>query len=127
MVRKLLSDRLLDAHLPRLRAHYRAQAQALYAALTQHLQPLGVCWNQPAEGMFLWLQLPQRMSAQQLLSHALAQGVAFVPGQAFFTAPSEADKACLRLSFSTTPCEHMDKGARRVAAAMVLMLQRAET
>ena len=118
VVLKLLSDGLLDAHLPSLRAHYRAQAQALHAALTQHLQPLGVCWNQPAGGMFVWLQLPQRLSAQQLLSHALAQDVAFVPGQAFFTAPSEADKACLRLSFSTTAMVQMDEGVRRLARAI---------
>ena len=95
VVRKLLSDRLLDAHLPRLRAHYRAQAQALYAALTQYLQPLGVCWNQPAGGMFVWLQLPEQHNAQALLTRALSQGVAFVPDQAIFHIPQRTEQRLL--------------------------------
>jgi 2-aminoadipate transaminase len=118
VVLKVLSDGLLDAHLPMLRARYQTQALALHAALTQHLQPLGVRWNQAAGGMFLWLQLPHALNAQQLLPRALAEGVAFVPGQAFYTSPTPADMACMRLSFSTTASAEMGEGALRLARAL---------
>ena len=118
VVLKVLQDGLLGAHLPSLRQRYSAQAQALHAALTRHIQPLGGRWNQPAGGMFLWLQLPDGISAQTLLPQALAHGVAFVPGQAFYPAPDVSVAGFMRLSFSTTPAEQMDEGVQRLANAL---------
>jgi 2-aminoadipate transaminase len=71
----------------------------MLGALAQEMNGLGVRWNRPLGGMFLWLQLPKGMDAAALLPHALDRGVAFVPGAAFFAAKPVQEN--LRLSFTT--------------------------
>ena len=59
---------------------------------------------------------PGRSSARDVLTAALDEGVAFVPGDAFYTGP--ADLQSLRLSFATATPDELDEGARRLAAAL---------
>jgi 2-aminoadipate transaminase len=67
-------------------------------ALTQHLPP-GCEWQAPQGGMFFWLRLPAGCDALALLPQAVAAGVAYVPGSAFYA--HDADPRTLRLSFVT--------------------------
>ena len=102
-----------EAHLERLRAHYRGQASAMQAALARHM-PLGVEWSHPQGGMFVWLRLPRGLDAAQLLTSALAEErVAFVPGAPFFAV--EPDAATLRLSYSLGGPDDIEEGVRRLA------------
>ena len=70
----------------------------------------------PTAGMFLWGRLAGTVSARDVLTAALDEGVAFVPGDAFYTGP--ADLQSLRLSFATATPDELDEGARRLAAAL---------
>ena len=102
-----------DAHLDRLRGHYRARAAAMQAALTRHMPP-GVTWTQPEGGMFVWVQLPEGLDGAELLAASLAQErVAFVPGTPFFAVEPQANT--LRLSYSLPAPEVIDEGVRRLA------------
>ncbi len=47
--------------------------------------------------------------------HAVEHDVAFVPGEAFFSA--EPDRSTLRLSYSVATPELLTEGARRLARA----------
>jgi 2-aminoadipate transaminase len=67
-------------------------------------------------GMFLWVRLPQGMSAIDLLPKAVDKGVAFVPGAAFYAGP--ADPRCLRLSFVTASVEQIKIGIAALATAI---------
>jgi 2-aminoadipate transaminase len=79
---ELLADTgWLDAHLTRTRAVTAARARAFTAAVADRL-PAVTCTT-PTGGMFCWLEFPAGIDTTELLSRALAAGVAFVPGSAF--------------------------------------------
>lgn len=112
LVLKVLEDGLLDAQLPRIRALYRAQRDAMLSALSRHM-PEGVHWDVPQGGMFLWLRLPEGADATALLPLALQRQVAYVPGTAFYaTAP--APRNTLRLSYATATPQQIDTAIARL-------------
>ncbi len=116
LVAEVMKNGFLEGHVPTIRALYKAQCEAMLAALDEHLAPLGVSWNRPAGGMFLWLRLPEGMSALELLPRAVAHDVAFVPGAAFYA--QEGDARTLRLSFVTATEEQIHTAIAALAAAI---------
>jgi 2-aminoadipate transaminase len=98
VVYEVIKNGFLDQHVPKIRAQYQAQAQAMAQALRQHL-PAGCEWQEPEGGMFFWLRLPEGFDAMALLPKAVAAGIAYVPGAAFYA--QAADPRTLRLSFVT--------------------------
>jgi 2-aminoadipate transaminase len=98
VVHEVIKNGFLDRHVPTIRARYQAQCAAMADALAQHL-PEGTEWQRPEGGMFFWLRLPAGCDAMALLPQAVAQGIAYVPGAAFYAhAP---DPRTMRLSFVT--------------------------
>jgi 2-aminoadipate transaminase len=116
LVAEVLKDGFLDRHVPTIRALYRRQCAAMLAALAVEMADLGVQWNAPEGGMFLWLRLPEGMSAVELLPHAVASGVAFVPGGAFYA--QAPDPRTLRLSFVTANEEQIRTGIAALAQSV---------
>ncbi|MBL0150605.1 MAG: PLP-dependent aminotransferase family protein [Ideonella sp.] len=106
VVFEVIRNGFLDQHVPTIRARYREQRDAMAAALTRHM-PVGTEWQVPKGGMFFWLRLPEGCDAMGLLPVAVAAGVAYVPGAAFYAhAP---DARTLRLSYVTlSPAEIAD-------------------
>lgn len=114
---ELLTDGRFDfeAHLSVLRATYRERCGALLGALEQELPP-GTSWTSPEGGLFVWVGLPPGCSADELLPAALARGVAFVPGSAFFS--GEGGEGFLRLNFSNRPSAMLVEAVRRLRSAL---------
>jgi 2-aminoadipate transaminase len=106
VVHEVIKDGFLNQHVPTIRARYREQRDAMAAALARHM-PEGTEWQLPHGGMFFWLRLPEGCDAMGLLPTAVAAGVAYVPGAAFYAhAP---DPRTLRLSYVTlSPAEIAD-------------------
>ncbi|WP_374664680.1 PLP-dependent aminotransferase family protein [Ramlibacter sp.] len=115
VVAEVLRDGFLARHVPTIRARYKAQRDAMLAALTREMAGLGVQWNQPEGGMFLWLRLPRGLTAARLFPAALERHVAFVPGAPFYA--GAPDDRTLRLSFVTVTTEQIDTGIAALAAA----------
>lgn len=105
LVLKVLERGVLEAQLPRIRALYRGQRDAMLAALEHHM-PDTVRWETPQGGMFIWLSLPEGADATALLPLALARKVAYVPGTAFYAAGT-APCNTLRLSYATATPEQI--------------------
>lgn len=105
----------VQTHLPGLRALYLEKRDAMLAALKQFM-PSGVQWNTPAGGMFLWLQLPDGLTAQDLLPLAIKKGVAFVPGAAFYA--QDGNPCTMRLSFATPNVAQIGTGIAALAQAI---------
>ncbi|MDO5653093.1 MAG: PLP-dependent aminotransferase family protein [Brachymonas sp.] len=110
----------LDTHLPRVRQFYKAQCQAMLAALQKYM-PDNVTWNTPRGGMFLWVRLPEGLDSGALLPKAIENGVAYVPGASCYSAAP--DVRTMRLSFATSTIEQIDTGiaalAQTIKAALV--------
>lgn len=119
---EVLRDGFLERHVPGIRALYRAQRDAMLQALEREMRGLGVQWNRPLGGMFLWLRLPAGMSAAELLPLAVARGVAYVPGGPFHA--QAADPRTLRLSYVTASVAQIEQGVARLADAVRDSLQR---
>jgi 2-aminoadipate transaminase len=112
---EVLQDGLLERHLPGVRARYRAQRDAMQLALERHLPP-GCHWVRPAGGMFFWIELPEGIDATALLPRAVAAGVAYVPGAAFYAAAPKANR--MRLSFVTVSSERIEAGVAILGALL---------
>ncbi|HEY6132583.1 MAG TPA: PLP-dependent aminotransferase family protein [Rubrivivax sp.] len=120
VVYEVVRDGLLERHVPTIRARYKAQRDAMEAALERHLSGLAQ-WQRPVGGMFFWLELPAGLDAMALLPQAVEAGMAFVPGEPFFAdAPR---RNTLRLSFVTVAADRIEAGV----AALAAVLRRAES
>jgi 2-aminoadipate transaminase len=115
MIAEVMKDGFLDRHIPTIRALYKSQRDAMLEALTKDM-PSDVTWNSPDGGMFLWARLPEGMNAQALLPTAVKNGVAFVPGAAFYN--DHADPRTMRLSFVTPNEDEIRTGVAALAAAI---------
>ena len=116
VVAEVLKDGFIDRHVPTIRALYKQQCEAMLAALDREMAGLGLSWNRPVGGMFLWVQLPQGLQAITLLDKAVEKGVAFVPGSAFYA--GAANENTLRLSFVTATVDQINTGMAALAAAI---------
>ena len=74
--------------------------------------PAGVRWTRPSGGFFSWLTLP--VDAAALAFRAVEEGVAIVPGGAFY--PDGRGTSNVRLSFSNVGDESIDVGIERLGA-----------
>ena len=116
MVAEVIKGGFLDRHVPTIRALYKHQRDAMLEALEREMAGLGVRWNSPLGGMFLWLRLPEGMNAIELLPEAVERNVAFVPGAAFYA--DNADVRTLRLSFVTASAAQINTGIAALASAI---------
>jgi len=116
MVADVLRDGFLERHVPTIRTLYKAQRDAMLAALEHEMRGLDVRWNTPEGGMFLWARLPAGMDAIALLPKAVERGVAFVPGAPFYA--DTPDPRTLRLSFVTATPQQIATGIAALAATI---------
>ena len=112
LVYEVIGNGFLRDHVPTIRARYKAQRDAMAAALRRHLPP-GCHWSVPSGGMFFWVELPEGVDATALLPRAVERGMAFVPGAAFYAERPKANT--LRLSFVTVSAAQIDEGVAMLA------------
>ncbi|MGD0159643.1 MAG: hypothetical protein ABSB89_05035 [Candidatus Bathyarchaeia archaeon] len=70
-------------------------------------------WTHPEGGLFLWVKLPKKMSANELLPKAIENKVAYVIGSAFHC--DGKGQNAMHLNFSYPTKEQIDEGIRRLA------------
>lgn len=94
---------------------YRRRRDNFQNALLQEFSHLAD-WTVPAGGLFFWLQLKPEFAidTRQLLKQSIAEGVAFMPGEAFYPLGSVPQSA-LRLNFSHTPEAQVHGGLKTLA------------
>jgi len=114
LVHELLKEGLLE-RLSRVRQVYREKARAMLEALEREM-PKEVAFTRPKGGMFVWMELPQGLSAEALLHKALEEKVAFVPGGPFFALGGGENT--LRLSYATMDQARIAEGVRRLGKAL---------
>ena len=104
-----------DAHISRITELYRKQADAMISAMRKYF-PTTVGYTAPRGGMFLWVTLPDGMSAMSLFPKALENKVAFVPGDPFYVDRKDANT--MRLNFTNADCATIEEGIRRLGAIL---------
>lgn len=115
MISTYLDSGELPDHLALLRREYRSRRDALLAALDRRLAG-AVRWNRPSAGMFVWVELPERIDTAQLVRTAIeTENVAFSPGMAFAVQGSRHASHCMRLAFANNTPEDIEVGIERLA------------
>ena len=123
-----LIQRALDAYmtvgryqtyLHRSSQIFRSRRDAMLDAIKRHL-PSGVSFETPKGGLFIWLQLPKSISANDLLPIACKEGVSFAPGNSFFIDGVSGDD-WIRLNFASQPVEDIEEGIKRLGATLRLL------
>jgi len=112
IVHRYLADFDSDAHIERIRRSYGERYSIMDSTLRETMPP-EFTWTHPEGGMFLWVTCPEGVETNELMRHALARKVLFVPGQDFFA--NASGHRFMRLNFSNASLELIREGIGRLA------------
>ncbi len=106
----------LPAQIVRVRDFYRERSRVLLGAIEEHFGGRAA-WTPTRGGLFTFLAVEGGVDATERVPAAIAAGVAYVPGAAFFVDGS--GRNTMRLTFAKEPDERMREGVRRLAGVML--------
>lgn len=112
IVAEYLRRGLLTRQVENIRQLYGRKLKAMLEALKRYM-PKGVEWSKPQGGLFLWVKLPKRMSANELFKKAIENKVAYVVGSAFHC--DGKGQNTMRVNFSYSSEEQIEEGIKRLA------------
>lgn len=107
----LKTGKLTD-HIKKISKIYKAKRDVMLVALEKYM-PEGVKWVKPEGGLFLWLELPKQVNADEMFTEAVEKKVAYVIGSAFHC--NGEGQNTMRLNFSFPTHEQLDEGIRRLS------------
>jgi 2-aminoadipate transaminase len=112
---RYLCDNSADDHISRIRSVYGERCQAMLDSLSNSF-PRVVRWTSPEGGMFVWVELPEEVNAEELLAKAIREKIAFVPGAPFFA--DQRRHNFMRLNFSNQSIPKIAEGIARLATVL---------
>lgn len=115
LVYALLGEPAFADHVRALRGAYASRRDALEHALSEKLSR-ELTWRKATGGMFLWARLSRGGSAAELLSLAVKEGLAFVPGGEFH--PPGEGLETMRLNFTHAAEPRLREGVERLGRAL---------
>ncbi len=104
-----------------MQAVYPERLDTLIAALERDARS-SLTWQRPAGGFYLWLRLAGGLRAREVLTEAIARGVAFVPGDLYHVDGGGRDT--IRLAFSGLTPDQLTVAARRLSEAVAAVEER---
>ena len=104
-----------QAHVADIASHYKKQKDTMVASVQKYLGA-DVSFTNPEGGMFIWATLPEHIDTAKLFPLAVEEGVAFVPGESFFSGTIQ--KNTMRLNFTNSNSTEIDEGMQRLARAI---------
>jgi DNA-binding transcriptional MocR family regulator len=113
---RLIREGSFDGHLKTLRAEHARRCTVMLSSIQRHVPTMSLRFSRPAGGLYLWCRLLPGASARPLLDRALAAGVAFVPGHAFY--PDSAGDSEIRICFSSVLPSAIDDAIKRLARCL---------
>ncbi len=113
----------MDLHIMKICEMYKPKRDIMMKAMQKYF-PEGYVCNKPKGGMFAWPTLPEGIDTELLFLDAIKQKVAYVHGKAFFVDGGGA--RCMRLNFSYSTDEQLEKGMQRLGNVIKEKLQKNE-
>ena len=101
-------------HLARLKSVYKLKRDVMIKALDHYLGTT-VRYNKPAGGMFIWVTLPDHISAKLIMQSALIKKVLVLPSEPFYANDSKQKDRNLRLSFARVSEKELNQAIKILA------------
>jgi len=105
----------LDRHIELIKKEYGRKRNFMIDMLKKYFGNRA-SWTTPEGGLFLWVKLPDHISATDMLPAAIKAKVAYVPGKFFYSA--EQDDSTMRLNFCNATEENIEEGIKRLATVI---------
>lgn len=102
----------IDEHIGKIVEVYKKRRDVAVEYIERYF-PQNIKFTYPEGGLFTWIELPEGISARDVLEKCLEQKVAFVPGGSFF--PNENRENTFRINYSNMPEDRIEKGLRIIA------------
>jgi 2-aminoadipate transaminase len=115
VVAEYLKRGLLSEQVEKIRRLYGRKLGTMLTALERN-KPDGVKWSKPEGGLFLWIELPEATSANDLFPKAIKEKVAYVVGSAFHC--NGEGQNTMRINFSYSSEQQIIEGVRRLATVL---------
>jgi len=112
VIYEFMREGALDEHLKVIKKTYAHRRDLMVEMMKKHF-PEGVTFTEPTGGLFLWVTLPEKIDTTELLSKAVENNVAYIPGSAFY--PDGGGKNTMRLNFSKPTEEEIEIGIPKLA------------
>lgn len=109
LVREYIERGLMKARIRKNIEMYKEQMNAMLEAISREF-PQDVKTVKPEGGMFIWVELPDKIDALELFEAAVKRKVAFVPGTHFYA--EGGHKNTLRLNFTMVSVDKIQKGIK---------------
>ncbi len=100
----------LQQHLEKIRIALQIRKEIM----EEELAVTGWRWISPKGGLNLWVQLPDKLPTELLLSKSIEQSISFVPGQ--ICDPLKQLSSWIRLSYSYANEKQLREGVQRLVA-----------
>ena len=105
----------LDAHVKEIVELYGHRRDLILKTMEEEF-PAGVEFTRPDGGLFLWVTVPEGVSARKVFDKCIEQKVAAVIGDAFY--PNDKTDRSMRVNYSCMPDDKIVEGVRRMAKAI---------
>ncbi len=108
-----------DRHLKRLHRAFRKRMNLALSAMSKYF-PEPVTWTKPLGGYTIWVQLPRKISEDQLLHHTVRHGVRVTHGKYFFTDSLRSEH--FRICIAPLNENEIASGIKRLGRALKEMI-----
>ena len=101
----------IDVHIGKIIELYKRRRDVAIECIEQFF-PDNIRFTRPEGGLFTWVELPEGVSAREILGKCLENKIAFVPGGSFY--PNENKENTFRINFSNMPEDRIRIGLQTI-------------
>jgi len=121
IIEKFILSGGIEKHISKICKEYKQKRDAMCNALLKYA-PAGMTWIKPKGGYYVWCNLPDGISAMELISKAAEKKVVFVPGSSFYVSSGQGDNQ-MRLNFTYASLSDIEDGVRYLCEAVKELLE----
>jgi 2-aminoadipate transaminase len=112
--RTFLAEHDLKAHFQKAISYYDEKLHFFLDAMEENFPAdTGVNWTKPEGGLFLWITTPEEINTLELFYMAIAEKIAFVPGEVFYPESFRRFNT-MRINFSYPTKDQILEGVKRL-------------
>lgn len=105
----------IDKHISKIVEVYRKRRDIAMECIERYF-PDNIRCTYPQGGLFTWVELPEEISARDILQKCIERKIAFVPGGSFY--PVEQKENTFRLNYSNMPEDRIIKGLQIIGEVL---------